>query len=106
MQVRKFLLELDMIMGVTANVACSTRSSAHIMQSVFHCADNVGMLAHAQIIVRAPYCDVFWTIMSSKAACVGVITLVPKDIDEYAIAALGMKPVNCLIKNSVIIHGY
>jgi hypothetical protein len=44
--------------------------------------------------------------MSGKAACTGIITLVPKDIDEYAIAALSMKPINCLFKNSVIIHGY
>jgi hypothetical protein len=64
------------------------------------------MLPHAQIIVRAPNCDVLWAIMSGKAACTGVITLVPKDIDEYAIAALSMKPINCLFKNSVIIHGY
>jgi hypothetical protein len=39
--------------------------------------------------------------MSSKAACVGVITLVPKDIDEYAIAALSMKPVIALSKTAL-----
>jgi hypothetical protein len=44
--------------------------------------------------------------MSSEAAGVGIITLIPKDIDEYTIATLGMKPINRFFENSVIIHGH
>ena len=106
MQVSEFMFKFDVIMGVSADVACSARTCAHIMQSVFHGADHVRMLTHAKIIIRAPHGDVLWTIMSSKAARVGIITLVPKDIDEDAIATLGMKPVNRLFENSVIIHGH
>ena len=106
MQVSEFMFKFDMIMGVSADVACSARTGTHIMQSVFHGADNVGMLPHAEIIIRAPDGDILWAVMTSKAARVGIATLVPKDINEYAIASLGMKPINRLFENSVIIHGY
>ena len=106
MQVSEFMLKLDMIMGVAADVARAARTRAHIVQSIFHRADDVGMLSHAKIIVRAPNGDVFGTIMSGKAARVGVAALIPQYVDEYAIATLCMEPVNRLFENSVIIHGY
>jgi hypothetical protein len=44
--------------------------------------------------------------MSGEAARVGVIPLVPQNIDKHAVAALGMKAVNRFFENSIVIHGY
>jgi hypothetical protein len=92
-------------MCIAANITRAARSGTHIMQRVFHRADNIGMLAHAQIVVRAPHGDVLWTIMPGKASRAWIIPLIPKDIDEYAIAPFSVKPINRFFKDSVIIHG-
>ena len=44
--------------------------------------------------------------MSSEAARVGIIPLVPQNIDKHAITALGMKTVNRFFENSIVVHGY
>jgi hypothetical protein len=93
-----------MIMGIATDIARTARTCAHIMQSVFHRINDVGMLPHAQIVVRAPYGDILGTIMTRKTARARVIALVPQYIDKYAIAAFGVKPVDRLFENSVIVH--
>ena len=62
------------------------------------------MLPHGEIIVRAPYGDWLGTIVTRKAARIGVIALVTQNVDEHAIATLGVKPVDCLVKNLIVIH--
>ena len=106
MKVGEFMLEFDVIVGVTADIAGPAGSSANVMERVFHRADNIWMLPHAEIIVRAPNGYVFGTIVSRKATRVGITALISQDVDEYAIAAFRMKSVNRLFENSVIIHGY
>ena len=106
MKVGEFGLELNVVMRIAANVASPAGASTNIMQRVFHSGHNFWMLTHAQIIVRAPHGDLFGPIMSSKAACVRIRTLVAQDVDKHAIAAFGMKPVNRLFENSIVIHGY
>ena len=44
--------------------------------------------------------------MPGEAARVGIISLVPQDIDKHAIASLGMKTVNRFFENSIVVHGY
>jgi hypothetical protein len=43
--------------------------------------------------------------MPRKAARIGVRALVPQYVDENAITAFGMKPVDSLVENCVVIHG-
>jgi len=54
------------------------------VQRFFHRADDLGMLAHRQIIVRTPNGDRLGAVMSGKAARVGIGALVAQDIDEDA----------------------
>jgi hypothetical protein len=43
--------------------------------------------------------------MSGKASRIRVSALVPQNVDKYAITALCVEPVNCLVENSIVIHG-
>lgn len=93
-----------MIMGVAANVPRAARSRADIVQRLFHRGDYLGMLAHAQIVVRAPYRDGLWSVMPGKAARIGKFPFVAQNVDENTVASLGMKPVNRLVEYCVVIH--
>ena len=106
MQIGQLMFQFDVIMGVAANVTCTARSSANIMERVFHRANDIRMLPHAKIIVRAPHGYVFGSVMSGKAPRIRVITLVPQNVDKNAIATFGMKPVNRFFKKCFVIHGY
>src|SRR3546814_18478302 len=64
-----------------------------------------GMLPHGEIIVGAPHCDRLWPIMSGKAARIGKGTLVAQYVNEHAVATLGVKSINRLRKNVLIVHG-
>src|SRR3546814_8369467 len=63
------------------------------------------MLPHGEIIVGAPHCDRLWPIMSGKAARIGKGTLVAQYVNEHAVATLGVKSINRLRKNVLIVHG-
>src|SRR3546814_11404253 len=62
------------------------------------------MLPHGEIIVGAPHCDRLWPIMSGKAARIGKGTLVAQYVHEHAVATLGVKSIDCLRKNVLIVH--
>ena len=53
--VGQFPLELDVIMGIAADIASAAGTGANIVQRFFHSGDDVGMLAHCEIIIRAPH---------------------------------------------------
>src|SRR3546814_14661960 len=54
MGIGKHRLQLDMIMGVAADIAGAARSGADIVQRLFHRGDHLGMLSHGEIIVGTP----------------------------------------------------
>jgi hypothetical protein len=105
MQIGQFMLQLDMIVRVTANVARPARARADIVQRLFHRRNHLGVLAHRQVIVRTPYRDVFGTIMACETARIGVGAPIAQDVDENAVAAFRMKAINCRIENLVVVHG-
>ena len=102
--VGQLALELDVIMGVAANIAGSARSRTDIMQSFFHRRDHIGMLAHRQIIVRAPDGYRLRTVVMRETARIGKGTLVSQYVYKDPIAAFCMEPVNRLRKYLVVVH--
>jgi hypothetical protein len=54
MQVRKLVLEQDMLAGIAGNVACSTSSGAYAINSLMHGSEYERMLTHAEVVVRTP----------------------------------------------------
>src|SRR3546814_6026263 len=63
------------------------------------------MLAHRQIIVRAPDRDRLRPVMPGEASRVGEGALVAQDIDEDAVASLGMQSIDRLREDARIIDG-
>src|SRR3546814_4324765 len=74
-------------MGVAGDVARAAGARADIVQRLFHRGDDLGMLTHRQIVVRAPDGDRFRPVVAGKAARVGIGALVAQNVDEDAIPA-------------------
>src|SRR5688500_6316418 len=91
-------------MRVAADIAGAARSRADVVQRLFHGGDDLGMLPHCQVIVRAPDGDRLGAVMAGKAARVGIGALVAQDVDEHAIASLGMKAVDRLVENLIVVQ--
>src|SRR3546814_1782622 len=53
-QVGKLMFEVDVVMRVAADVARAARTRADVVQRLFHRLDDLGMLTHREIVVRAP----------------------------------------------------
>src|ERR671912_2425015 len=62
------------------------------------------MLAHRQIVVRAPYGDRLRPI-AAEALRIGIIPLGAQDVDEDAIAAFFVKAFDRRLEDAVVIHG-
>ena len=93
-----------MIMGVAADVAGAARAGADLVQRVFHRLDHGGMLAHAEIVVRAPDGDRLGPV-AAEAMRIGEAALGAQDIDEHAIAAFFMQAVDRGSEDAVVIQG-
>ena len=98
------MLEVDMIMGVAADVARPARTRADVVQRAFHRFDDLGMLAHREIVVRAPHGDRLRPVVAGKAARVRKSTAIAQDVDEDAVAPFFMQPVDCPSEDIVIVH--
>ena len=105
MQARKLALQLDMVMGIAADIAGAAGAGADLVQRFLHGGDHGRVLAHAQIVVRAPDGDRLRAIVAGKALGVGILALGAQDIDEHAVAALDMKAVDRGSEDAVVIHG-
>ena len=103
-QAGQLLLELDMIMRVAADIARAARACADIVQRLFHRGDHLGMLAHREIIVRAPDGDRLRAIVTMEAPRVGISALVAQDVDKDPVTAFGVQPVNRRFENLVVVH--
>jgi hypothetical protein len=63
-QVGQFGFQIDMIVRVAADVARAAGARADIVQRFFHRGDHLGVLAHREIIVRAPDGDRLGAVMA------------------------------------------
>ncbi len=102
-QIGQLGLEIDMVMRVAADIARAARAGADIVQRAFHRRDHIGVLAHREIIVRAPHGDRLGAVMPGKAARVGKGALVAQDVDEHAVAPLDMQAIDRLREDSGVI---
>ena len=103
-QIGKLAFEIDMVMGVAADVARAAGAGADIVQRLFHRRDHLGMLAHGEIIVRAPHGDRLGPVVACKAARVWKGTLVAQDVDKDPVAAFGMQTIDRLRKGARVIN--
>jgi hypothetical protein len=106
MQIGQLSLQLDMIMGVAADVARPAGSGANAVKRVLHSPHNGRMLAHAEIVVRAPDGDRLRPVVPGEALGVGILALGPQDVDEHAVTAFTVKAIDRGFEDAVVIHGY
>src|SRR3546814_10980011 len=92
-----------MVMAVARYVAGAAGARADVVQRLLHRRRHLRVLAHGEIVVRAPDRDRFRTIMASNAARVRKRSPIAQDVDEDALAALGLQPHVALREDGLII---
>ena len=75
------------------------------MKRDVHRFDHRWVLAHGEIVVRAPDGDRLRAV-AAEAMRVGEIALVAQDVDEDAIPAFLVQPFDRCLENAVLIHGF
>ena len=104
MQVGELRLQIDMIMGVAADVTRAARTGADVVERFLHRGDDLRMLPHRQIVVGAPDGDRLGSVMPGKTPSIGEHALVAQDVDEDAVTSLGVQAVDRLGEDAGIIH--
>ena len=103
-QVGQFAFQIDMIVGVAADIARAARTGTDIVQRLFHRGDHLGMLPHGEIVVGAPDSDWLGAVMAMETARIRVGTAIAEDVDEHPIPAFFMKTVDRLRKDMLVVH--
>src|SRR5690606_9610268 len=103
-EVGKLALQLDVIMRVAADVAGAAAAGADVMQRLFHRLDHLRVLAHRQVIVRAPHGDRLRPVVVGEAARSGILALLAQNVDEHAIPSLTMKALDRLVEDVVVVQ--
>src|SRR6185295_5988610 len=92
-----------MVVCVAADVAGAAGTRAHAVQRLFHCGYDRRMLAHAEIIVGAPDGDWLGPV-AAEAMRVGKAAFGAQDVDEDAIAAFFVQPVDGRSEDAVVVQ--
>ncbi len=101
MQIGEFALEQHMQMAVPRDVAGAAGSGAERAQRLVHRGEHGRMLAHAEIIVRAPDRHLGADPVIEGA---GKTTTAPLEIGEDSVAPLAAKRVEAGAKKGFVIH--
>ena len=102
-QIGKFAFELDQRVIVAGDIAGAAGASPHAGRGLHHSADHFGMLAHAEIVVRAPDHDILRPVRRMpdrmrKAASD------PLEVGKDPVASLAPQPGKGVGKISIVIH--
>ncbi len=104
-QVCQLSFKLDVIVGRSGNIARAARAGAGRVDRLVHGGKHLGMLAHAEIIVRAPYCNrprPLRRVMDRSRK----FPLAPQNIGEYAVAPFDRQCVEGFLKLPLIVHTF
>jgi len=82
-------------------VASAAGTGADCVQGFLHCLKDCRVLTHAEIVVRAPHCD-----LGADAVVIGArkAAAAPLEIGEDAIAPLGTQHLEPLFEETLVIH--
>mmetsp|Transcript_5140 Transcript_5140/g.9035 ORF Transcript_5140/g.9035 Transcript_5140/m.9035 type:complete len:430 (-) Transcript_5140:329-1618(-) len=90
--------------GGARDVAGAARACAGGFQRFVHRFQNRRMLAHAEVIVAAPYGDLLLGAVRPFPDCVGELTLAPLDIDKGAIATFFVQLAQGSVERGIVVH--
>ena len=99
----KLALEFDVIVGRAGDIARSAGACADEVDRLVHRGENLGMLAHAEVVVRAPYRDGVCGI-ALEHVCLGERAAAALYIGEYPIAALAFDGFDRFGELLLIVH--
>ena len=102
-QVGQLALEFDQRVIVAGNVAGAAGAGAHPGRGLDHGADHFGMLAHAEIVVRAPDHDVARALRRVPDR-VRKPAGDPLEIGKHPITPLAPQPAKRVGKKGAVIH--
>ena len=103
-QIGELALKLDQRMIVAGDIAGAAGAGAHPGRGLDHGADHLGVLAHAEIVVRAPDHDVLRPVRRMPHR----MRKAPGDafeVGKHAVAPLAMQPVERAGEIAAIIDG-
>ena len=86
MQIGKLGLEQQMVVVVARDIARAARTGAAGLHTVHHGFDHIGVLAHAQIVVRTPDGD-FIHLAILVAGCTGKRAPLALQLGKRAVVA-------------------
>src|SRR6202022_5145334 len=91
-----------MEMIVARDITGSAGARTHSPQRLFHCREHRRMLAHAEIVVRAPDGD-----LGADAVIEGAreAAAAPLEIGKDAIPPLGVQRTEAVFEEALVIHG-
>ncbi|SRR5260370_134998 len=84
------------------DVAGAARAGPGALQLHGHCRQHLGVLAHAEVVVRAPHGD-----LGADAVVEGArkAAAAPFEIGEDPVASLGMERIEARLEEIVEVHG-
>ena len=104
-QVRDLALQLDVVMGGAGDVARAARAGPGEVERRVHGGEHGRVLAHAEIVVRAPHGDgpgpVRRKVLRGRKAAA-----VAPDVGEHPIAPLRLQCQQCLGERLRVIHEF
>ena len=104
MQIRQLRFELLVIHRGARDVARPARASASGINCLVHGVQDNRMLAHPQIIVATPHCNVLLAAVGAGPDRMGELAVLALDIDERPIAAFRMQLFNRKVEFRGIVH--
>src|SRR5689334_16107759 len=90
-----------MKVGIARDVACTAAARAELPDGIDHRLEHRGMLAHAEIVVRAPHGN-----LAANPVVVGPwkAAAAPLEIGKHPIAPLSAKPGEAMPEEAFVIH--
>ena len=104
-EVGKLALEQDMVVVGAGDVARAAGAGAAFVQRLVHGRDHLGMLAHAEIVVRAPDGD-FARLLARIAQCPRKTAGAPLKIGENTVASFLVQAFQLFREERLEIHRY
>ncbi len=102
-QVGKLALELDQRVIIAGDVAGAAGAGAHPRRGLDHGADHLGVLAHAEVVVRAPDHDVLRTLRRMPHR-IGKPAGDPLEIGKHPVTPLAPQLRQSVRKICTVIH--
>ena len=104
MQIGQLGLQPLVIDRGARDIARAARTCAGGLQRLVHRGQNLGVLAHAQIVIAAPDGDIGLGAIGFAPDCMRIVTLTPLDVDEGAVTPLFVQTVQSAVQSSIIGH--